>query len=91
MQRLISACAALAFALALGGAVSADPMATPAAMSTGKAMMMSTAKPMTKSTAKPPMSMSKAVTKCPSGQTLVKGYTKKDGTKVAAYCRKGSM
>lgn len=25
---------------------------------------------------------------CPAGQTLVKGYTKKDGTKVAAYCRK---
>ena len=24
---------------------------------------------------------------CPAGQTLVKGYTKKDGTKVAAYCK----
>jgi hypothetical protein len=27
---------------------------------------------------------------CPTGQTLVKAYTKKDGTKVAAYCRKAT-
>jgi hypothetical protein len=32
--------------------------------------------------------MKPMVTKCPAGSTLVKGYTKKDGTKVAAYCRK---
>jgi hypothetical protein len=31
-----------------------------------------------------------AITTCPAGQTLVKGYTKKDGTKVAAYCRKAA-
>jgi len=32
-------------------------------------------------------SMSKAMT-CPKGTTPVKGYTKKNGTKVAATCRK---
>ncbi len=25
---------------------------------------------------------------CPKGSTMVKGYTKKDGTKVDGYCRK---
>ena len=25
--------------------------------------------------------------KCPRGKTPVRGYTKKDGTKVASYCR----
>jgi hypothetical protein len=29
-------------------------------------------------------------TKCPKGESYVKGYTKKDGTKVAGYCRKSS-
>lgn len=28
-----------------------------------------------------------AVDSCPAGERLVHGYTKKDGTKVAAYCR----
>lgn len=27
--------------------------------------------------------------KCAAGTTWVKGYTKKDGTKVKGYCRKG--
>ena len=27
---------------------------------------------------------------CPKGQTYVKGYTKKDGTKVKGYCRAAS-
>jgi pentapeptide MXKDX repeat protein len=30
----------------------------------------------------------KSTKKCPKGETLVSGYKKKDGTKVAAYCRK---
>ena len=29
-----------------------------------------------------------AMSKCPAGQTWIKGYKKKDGTKVAGYCRK---
>lgn len=32
-------------------------------------------------------SMSKTKTTCPAGKKWVKGYTKKDGTKVKGYCR----
>jgi len=37
------------------------------------------------------MSSSKTTTsstKCPKGETYVKGYTKSNGTKVKGYCRK---
>ena len=34
-----------------------------------------------------PMANSQMMKKCPKGQHWVKGYTKKDGTKVKGYCR----
>jgi hypothetical protein len=49
-------------------------VASPAPMATKAAMSSSMMKPMT----------------CPKGQTWVKPYTKKDGTKVKGYCRKPS-
>lgn len=33
-------------------------------------------------------SMATTKLRCPKGETKVKGYTKKDGTVVQAYCRK---
>ena len=36
------------------------------------------------------MSGMKMMKTCPKGQTMVKGYKKKDGTKVAGYCRASS-
>jgi hypothetical protein len=65
----------LASAFALTlGTSSAMAAATPAPMATKAATKMSSMKPMT----------------CPKGQTWVKPYAKKDGTKVAGYCRKAA-
>ena len=36
------------------------------------------------------MSSTKTSTSCPKGETYVKPYTKKDGTKVKGYCKKSS-
>jgi hypothetical protein len=84
MKQLLSAlvaCTALiafsapAFAQsAMAGPTKAPAMASPSSMPHMSMSHMTNMKPMT--------------VKCPAGQTLVKGYTKKDGTKVAAYCRK---
>jgi uncharacterized low-complexity protein len=46
---------------------------------------------MSHATQAPKMSKSSAMTTaaaCPKGQSMVKGYKKKDGTMVKSYCRK---
>jgi tRNA A37 threonylcarbamoyladenosine modification protein TsaB len=72
MQRFLSSLFASAFALTLGAT-----SVSAATMATMAPKMMATAAP----------KMMKPMT-CPKGQTYVKPYTKKDGTKVKGYCRK---
>jgi hypothetical protein len=81
MKRLLSALIASAALLMFAAPASAQSgaMAAPT-----KAAKMSSS--MMKSSSMGSMKM--APTACPKGQSMVKGYTKKDGTKVAAYCRK---
>jgi nitrous oxide reductase accessory protein NosL len=84
MHRILAALIASAALLAFAAPASAQngAMAAPT-----KAAHMSSS--MKKSSSMSSMgSMKMATTACPKGQSMVKGYTKKDGTKVAAYCRK---
>ena len=64
-------------------AKSPKPMKSPKAMKSPMAM----ASPM--SMKKSSKSMSKT-TSCPTGESMVSGYTKANGTKVAPYCRKSA-
>jgi len=60
---------------ALAAAAFVLGIATAGASASSKSKMTATPAPMTKKMT------------CPKGKTYVKGYTKKNGTKVAAYCR----
>jgi curli biogenesis system outer membrane secretion channel CsgG len=84
MHRILAALIASAALLALAAPASAQTgaLATP----TKAAHMSSMSSSMKKSSSMGAVKM--APTACPKGQSMVKGYTKKDGTKVAAYCRK---
>jgi hypothetical protein len=87
MHRILAALIGSAALLAFAAPASAQngAMATP----TKAAHMSSMGSSMKKSSSMSSMgSMKMATTACPKGQSMVKGYTKKDGTKVAAYCRK---
>jgi hypothetical protein len=83
MKRILSALSAVAFAASLG-LVAFTPV--------NAADTMKSTKPMTAKEMKTdPSSAPKAKSKqwhCKSGETYIKGYTKKDGTKVKGYCRK---
>jgi hypothetical protein len=82
MKRILSALSAVAFAASLGlGAF------TPV----NAADTMTSTKPMTAKEMKTDPSAPKAKSKqwhCKTGETYIKGYAKKDGTKVKGYCRK---
>jgi|GEM_PF-2838942 hypothetical protein len=83
MKRLLAALIASAALLMFAAPASAQSgaMAAPT-----KAAKMSSMGSMKKSSSMGSMKM--APTTCAKGTSMVKGYTKKDGTKVAAYCRK---
>jgi hypothetical protein len=83
LAALIASAALLAFA-APASAQTGGAMATPTKAASTSSMGSS----MKKSSSMSMGSMKMAPTTCPKGQSMVKGYTKKDGTKVAAYCRK---
>jgi hypothetical protein len=74
------ACAAL-FVFAAPASAQSGAMASP----TKAAKMSNMSSGSMKSSS---MSSSTTTTKCPAGQSMVKGYTKKDGTVVKPYCRK---
>jgi len=81
MMRILTALAASAALLMF---------AAPAYAQSG-AMAHATKAPKMSSMSHMSMSKSKSMTKtmkCPAGQSMVKGYKKKDGTMVSAYCRK---
>jgi hypothetical protein len=83
MKRLLTALIASAALLMFAAPASAQSgsMVAPT-----KAPKMSTTSSMKNSSSMGSMKM--APTTCAKGTSMVKGYTKKDGTKVAAYCRK---
>jgi hypothetical protein len=89
MHRILAALIASAALLGFAAPATAQTgaMATP----TKAAHMSSMSSSMKKSSSSMSSSMGSmkmATTACPKGQSMVKGYTKKDGTKVAPYCRK---
>jgi hypothetical protein len=83
MNRILAALIASAALLAFSAPASAQ---TGAMAAPTKAAKMSTMGSSMKSSSMGAMKM--APTTCPKGQSMVKGYKKKDGTTVAAYCRK---
>jgi hypothetical protein len=69
--------------------------AVPASAQTGAAAAPTTApktstskKSKAKAAPAPAPAAAAATVTCPAGKTMVKGYTKKDGTVVKPYCRK---
>jgi pentapeptide MXKDX repeat protein len=86
MSRFLSALVASALLLAASPALAQTSMSSPSAMkhdsmSSSSAMKHDSMSSMSHDSMKSTKS-------CPKGETMVKGYTKKDGTKVASYCRK---
>jgi hypothetical protein len=82
MKRLLTALIASAALLVFATPAYAQSSAMAHATKAPKMSNMSHAS-MSKSS-----SMATTAVKCPAGQTMVKGYKKKDGTVVKAYCRK---
>jgi hypothetical protein len=83
MKRILSAVSAAAFAASLGF-LAFTPVNAADTMKSSKT-------PMTAKEMKTDPSSPKAKSKqwhCKTGETYVKGYAKKDGTKVKGYCRK---
>ena len=84
MNRILAALIASAALLVFSAPASAQSGAMAAPTKAAKSSSMSSS--MKKSSSMSSLKM--GATTCPKGQSMVKGYTKKDGTKVAAYCRK---
>ena len=94
MKRLLSAVSAIAFAASvwLVAFVPASAAETGSAMATKSPAMgsMSTGKHTSKEMKTDPSAPKSTASKqwhCKKGESYVKGYTKKDGTKVKGYCR----
>jgi hypothetical protein len=82
MKRILSALSAVAFAASLGLVAFTPVNAADSAKKTAV-----TAKE-TKTDSSPAPKAKSKQWHCKAGETYIKGYTKKDGTKVKGYCRK---
>jgi len=83
MKYMLAALVASAALLAFGAPASAQSGAMAAPTKAAKMSSMSHSSMKGSS-----MSSSMMAMKCPAGQSMVKGYKKKDGTVVKPYCRK---